>query len=258
MTSDPFDNPLIRLGMAYQASGSGSEAIHAWKAALSEDPDQPAAHFLLGVDACDRGSWEEACGRFIRTFERSPTFVEALNNLGLVYWIQGDFASSTACWEKALARRPRFPSGLLNLGVAHMEAARSPEACRCFERVLSLDPRCSPALNNLGLWFWLEGHAVEAKRCLERAIALDGTAALPLRNLAEIFRLSGQEHEARHCQSLAALGQTGHGHRRGSFEWSLLLVRRIADPLEEIPEPARELQVYELEEDPAGGWSALE
>ncbi|MEO6026779.1 MAG: tetratricopeptide repeat protein [Candidatus Binatia bacterium] len=110
-----------------------------WRDTVRRQPDDPMAHYNLGVALLDAG--------------RPP-------------------AETLPSFEEALRLDPDYPSALDNLGMALNKLDRSEEARRHLERALVLDPDDVVALNNLGIALTRTGHAEQALAPLSRALEL--------------------------------------------------------------------------------------
>lgn len=250
LSSDPFDEPQVRLGMAYAASGSRLEAIAAYYRALEENPDSVAAHFLLGVAACEDAQWEEAFRHCVAAIDRAPALAEPYNNLGVVYFHQQDPASARSCWERAVSVRPRYFEAMANMGVYYCAAGRAAEARSCLEKAVALGGRSASAANNLGVALFRTGQFDDATACFERAIALDPQLAAPLRNLAHIYLCKGQDAEAQSCHNRSAVVARRAAYRIDPFDLILAVSARIGPAPDQEPyEPTDGVVVYELDED---------
>lgn len=248
-SSDPFDEPQVRLGMAYAASGSRAEAIAAYYRALQDNSDSFAAHFLLGVAAVEDAQWEEAFRHFVAAIDRAPAHAEPYNNLGVVYFHQGDRPSARSCFERAISVRPRFSDAVSNLGIFYLATGRTVEAQTCFERAVAMAPRSAVAYNNLGVGLFRAGQFDDATACFERSIGLDAQLAAPLRNLAHIYQCKGQDAEAQSCHNRAAVVRRRSAYRLDPFDVLLPLSERLgAAPGDDAYEPDEEVVVYELDE----------
>lgn len=250
---DPFDTPEIRLGLAYAASGDRSEAIAAFRRALLASPEAYPAHFLLAVSACEEAQWEEAFHHCLAVINRAPALPEPYNNLGVVYWHQGDFAGAQTCWEKALSLNPRHQAAMLNLGLAFLRDGRVEEARTCAERAVGIGPLTASALNNLGVMMVRCGQFVEANDVFAKAAGLDLQLAAPLRNLAHIYSCKGQDTEAQQCHNRAATAGKRSAYLIHPFHLIVHVSRRIGaldaglgDRYEGPDEVAR---VYDLDEE---------
>ena len=210
------------------------------------NPNQ--ALFLLGVNACLQGEWEEAFRRFVTVIGQAPAWPEPYHNLGVVYWHQGDTESAQKSWEKALSLRPRFVEALIGLGLANLTAGRQHEGLRCMERAVAISSRAE-SFNALGVALFCGAQVEDASRCFEKAVSVDSTLSAPLRNLATLFRARGQDAEAQHCLSRAALARDLSGFSMASLYVSVPIARRIGEMTEEeYDAPEAIFTVYDLDE----------
>lgn len=69
---------------------------------------QPTAdqELRFGIDAAQKGLWNEARFRFERAVALDPDNAKALNDLAVAYEHQGDFEKARKSYEKALELKP--------------------------------------------------------------------------------------------------------------------------------------------------------
>ena len=95
------------LGVAYRNKGKLSEAIQAYKDALSRDPENPAV----------------------------------MKNLGDAFYLRKEHTQAVEQYQKALRSNPRFLQAHFSLGLAYYRLGNYQEALEEFETVLKLDPK---------------------------------------------------------------------------------------------------------------------
>jgi tetratricopeptide (TPR) repeat protein len=108
--NDPkHDSALFfnELGVAYRQKGRLSEAIAAYRAALTRDPENPVI----------------------------------MKNLGDAYLLKKEYPSAVEQYEKALQSNPRFHQAHASLGIAYYQMEKYAPALEEFEIVLKLDPQ---------------------------------------------------------------------------------------------------------------------
>ncbi|MEM9458257.1 MAG: tetratricopeptide repeat protein [Myxococcota bacterium] len=165
----------------------------------------------------------------------------SLNNLGLVYWSQGQFDEAKeyheralTIWEQALGiDHPHVAMGLNNLGSVYWSRGEYGDAEVCYERALAIKekllgaehPNMAYGLSNLGAVHASQGEYEEAEHHHERALKILekvlGTehphVASSLNNLGTVYFGQGRYEEAQWCHERAlriqeqALG-TEHPH----------------------------------------------
>ena len=146
------------LGRAWYVRANVREAAAWLDAALTADPDAPAAlratalHYL-GVALDERRHEAEATARFTEALEierelgDEPSVARELNSLGVVQRNSGELEAAEPLFSEALMRRRRLgePAGiataLTNLGILAIDRERLQEAIAYLEEALSLDRR---------------------------------------------------------------------------------------------------------------------
>ncbi len=97
------------------------------KPALESNPDDPKAHYNLGIVLFQKGGVDEAIAHFRKAQEIQPGFAEARNNLGVALLQKGLVDEAVVQFQKALEIRPGFADAADNLGDAAWLLATSPD-----------------------------------------------------------------------------------------------------------------------------------
>jgi|GEM_PF-1460357 len=82
-----------------------------------------------------------------------PDYVEALNNLGMVYIKVRNYGAAEDAITKAIAMAPAFAEAFLNLGAAQRGSKRFEAAEKSWLRVLKIKPQMADAHYNLGILY---------------------------------------------------------------------------------------------------------
>jgi superkiller protein 3 len=95
----PKDARIVNnLGVSYLTGGDFAKAEQAFRAAILLDPDDPAVRNNLGIAVGRQGRYEEAMAEFRRTGSEQA----ALNNLGYLYYLNGEHARAIDNFERSL------------------------------------------------------------------------------------------------------------------------------------------------------------
>ena len=95
----PKDAHIVNnLGVSYLVAGEFEKAEQAFRAAMLLDPDDPATHNNLGLAVGRQGRYDEALAQF-RLVGAEPA---ALNNLGYLYYLNGEHARAIEQFERSL------------------------------------------------------------------------------------------------------------------------------------------------------------
>ena len=93
----------FELGKFYQARGQLVLAAEAFAASIALDPQQLAARNALAVLDARQGRLEQAATALLVLVRDFPEAAQPLNNLGYVYYLQGDLAQASNMLEQAMA-----------------------------------------------------------------------------------------------------------------------------------------------------------
>lgn len=94
----------FELGKFYQARGQLVLAADAFAASIALDPQQLAARNALAVLDARQGRLEQAATALLVLVRDFPEAAQPLNNLGYVYYLQGELAQASSMLEQAMAR----------------------------------------------------------------------------------------------------------------------------------------------------------
>jgi tetratricopeptide (TPR) repeat protein len=90
--------------------------------------------------AIEKKEYQRALALLDRMIDRYPTFAEAWNRRGALYFELGDFEKSLADSERALALNPNHYGAMQGIGVCRLQLGDVAEACRYLRAALKLLP----------------------------------------------------------------------------------------------------------------------
>jgi tetratricopeptide (TPR) repeat protein len=91
-------------------------------------------------DAMEKKEYQRALALLDRMIDRYPTYAEAWNRRGALYFELGDFEKSVADSERALALNPNHYGAMQGIGVCRLQLGDVGEACRYLRAALKLLP----------------------------------------------------------------------------------------------------------------------
>jgi predicted O-linked N-acetylglucosamine transferase (SPINDLY family) len=140
----------VNLGALLQEQSRPDEALAAFDAAVSLDPDYAEAHFNRGVVLQQRGRLDGAIEAYKQSLRLRPDYVEATTNAGIALQELGRLGEAAAAFEHAAKLRPDAAEPHNNLGIALLAGGQAAQAVTAFQRALALKPDYAEAFYNLG------------------------------------------------------------------------------------------------------------
>lgn len=141
---------LLAEGLARQ--GHVAPAVNAAFAALSQDPNDPLMHAVLGDLYLDGDFYDEAISSASRAIELDPDCAPAYLALGLAYDRRGGmWDQAILVWHELAEVRPDLVTAHVQLGEAFSSAAFPEEAIEAWRAAIELDASEPRAMYNLAV-----------------------------------------------------------------------------------------------------------
>jgi tetratricopeptide (TPR) repeat protein len=166
------DNPRAHynLGLALRAAGQEQEAAAEFERTLALQPNHGFAFFELGKGELLASRWTEAARYFDAAVQADPHFVAARVNLGRALTELGRTAEALAQYEAALADEPGAPDIRTNQAALLIQVGRVGEGSAILREVLANSPELAEAHYHLGLALTKSGAAADAEAEFRTAV----------------------------------------------------------------------------------------
>ena len=184
------------LGAVLGATGKKSEALDANQKSVSLSPQDPEAHYNLGVTLQQLSILEEAEASYIQAIALKPDHAKAYCNLGSTLQEMGRLDDAAASYTQAIELKPGYAEAHNNLGGTLKELGKLDEALASLRQAIVLKPGYAKAHNNLGGTLQELGKFGEAEASLRQAIALKPDYAEAHSNLGVTLKELGRLEEA--------------------------------------------------------------
>lgn len=181
MTSNPFAERYLylpSLGFCWILAWTGVQGWNLlsargsrWRFALPIAAGLIATLGMVRIITRNR-DWRDNITFYTATLAVSPDAYYIHNNLGTVYWAQGNIAAAKSEWRTALRLAPTSEYALHNLGLAANEEKHYSEAEALLLRALEIRPNYSDAHLDLGKTYEATGRLPEAEAQLRAAESL--------------------------------------------------------------------------------------
>ena len=157
----------------------------------------------------EQGKYRTAERQYQTVLAKDPTNLDALSNLGVVYFRTGKIRSAETTLKKARAIAPNDDFVLTTLGIVHYRQSRFDDALKELRKAIEINPNSATAHNYLGIAASQKGRQQEAEREMLQAIAKDPNYADAHFNLAVLLittQPSSRELAREHYARATALG----------------------------------------------------
>jgi Flp pilus assembly protein TadD len=188
------------------ASGKSNATATAAPKALPNELQEVAVAARKNVE---QGKYRTAEKEYQTVLAKDPKNLDALSNLGVVYFRTGKIRSAESTLKKALAIAPNDDFVLTTLGIVHYRQSRFDDALKELRKAIELNPNSATAHNYLGITASQKGRQQEAEKEMLQAIAKDPNYADAHFNLAVILittQPSSRELAKEHYARATALG----------------------------------------------------
>jgi hypothetical protein len=115
---DTLAAAYYRLGRVYQERGELDQALNAYTHAIARNPKAPDSRIAAAVIHAQQGRLAQAKAMLLAVCTDYPSLDQALNNLGYVYYLEGDYEAATQAFRTVLARDPGSERARNNLRLA--------------------------------------------------------------------------------------------------------------------------------------------
>lgn len=133
-----------RLGRYHQDHGDLALALTAYTYAIARDPKGADARIAAAVIHAQQGRLPQARAMLLAVCAEHPDLVQPRNNLGYVYYLQGEYAAATEAFRQVLTMEPANERARNNLALAENAGTRHLAAVT--QTMLAPAPAPAPAM----------------------------------------------------------------------------------------------------------------
>ena len=116
------------------------QALEVGQRLVSEYPDQPLIHNVLGAVCARLRDYESAIAHYTNAVQLKPDYAEAYNNLGAAFNDIGRHEDAIASYRSAIKFEPKFFEAYNNLGNALTDSDRVDEAISSYSAAIKIKP----------------------------------------------------------------------------------------------------------------------
>ncbi|MGV7208250.1 protein kinase domain-containing protein [Oxalobacteraceae bacterium A2-2] len=196
-----------QLALAYTAlafvqlvRGDTQKAMLTIDRALSLDPNEAMAWYVkIGILQRTR-RYKEQRAQIDLAIQRFPQERNFIDQLGVLFYVQGDYASAEQAFRRSLLLAPDASFAYANMSAALLRQGREDDALHTLQQGLQIRPS-SVLYSNLGTTLFARGDYVAAASAFEHAVSASRggpNVALKWANLADTLRwIPGRMEDSR-------------------------------------------------------------
>ncbi len=162
---------LMAKGQQLLERGAYSEAVTAFRAVVSREPQNFEAQFNLAFAYLQWGRYSNAVTEFKNALKYQPSNSEIWSNLAIAYENLGQSDNAIGALLKAVQYNPGNITARINLAAMYHNANQFQKAIAHYKEAVAIDGSNEEALTNLAKCLVSIGKFSEAKQYLMRAIA---------------------------------------------------------------------------------------
>ncbi|MEA2709821.1 MAG: protein O-GlcNAc transferase, partial [Phycisphaerales bacterium] len=197
-----IDEPL-NTAIAHHQAGRLAQAEQIYRKILRQQPNHPAALYLLGRVAAQTGYLDHAATLLARATIIDPANADCLGVLGEVFEQLNRMDDALAAYRAAVAIRPDWVEVLNNLGHLLLLSGRAGEAIDAYQSALRHRPDLAETHSNLAEAFRSQSRMYESADAARTAIRLRPDMPAAHGNLGNALHALGQYEEAIDCHRAA-------------------------------------------------------
>ena len=168
-------------------------------------------HFNSGVHFYNQRELSKAIQAYHKVIEMDPAYIEAYNNLGIIYQKVGDFENALKSYQKSVEINPQYEKAYNNLGILFLLKDRYEEAVEAFQKALAINSNNIESHINLGILFKKKGEWEKAIESYQKALAINPLHRETHYNMALLYeQLENIELAIGHYQTFIQLSSRTH------------------------------------------------
>ncbi len=190
---------LADMGNAMAAEGNTRGGLQKLLQAAKLDPDNADIYQQIALVFRSLGDYQLSLIYFRKALELRPQFPEAVNNMGTVYLLMGDWNKAINCFKEAAAdikyETPQYAYN--NMGLAYFKMGDTQKAIANYETALRLSRSYAAVYLNLARLYEKKGDLIEAEANYREAILYRPKDPLGHMGLAKLLMKQGKTEDAK-------------------------------------------------------------
>ena len=176
--------------------GHPSEAVTALQEVLPRDPDNPVAHYHLGVAFDQLGNPTRAGNEWREAIRLKPDMIEAQRSLASAALRRGDWNALSEAAGAISAAQPNLPDGYALQAIAEINLKRRDQAETNIQKAIEVAPKNPIGYTQLGAMRLLENRYPDAEKAYQKVLELSPDSSDGLNGLMRVYLAQNNPDQA--------------------------------------------------------------
>ena len=146
---------------------------------------------LMAISLKNLGDYDNAISYFKKSIEINPHYVDAINNLGNLYFNLERFKEALETYSKAIEINPEFSEGYSNRSSTFLKLQNIEAAKLDIDLAIKFNPKSYKAWFNKGNILRITNDKKEAIECLKKSISIEKNYSEAHANLSSLYEELG-------------------------------------------------------------------
>ena len=186
----------FNLGVALKSSGQAELAANSYRQAVALKPDYVEAYNNLGGTLKDLGQLDSAITCYLHAIRIQPHVALTHNNLGTIFKDIGDINAAIASYRKALDIQPNYAEAYSNIGNAQKQLGDYDSALKSYRKALEIKPDYAEVYSNIGSLFKETEQSDESSKSYLKALEISPVCDSAMLGLADLCAIDGKMQES--------------------------------------------------------------
>lgn len=197
LKADPHDNDaLLYRGQLEIQAGDANGATGTLQTVITNDPNNAAAHYELGIAFQKLGNLERAEAEWLNAVRLRPDLFDAQRSLALLAMRQGDMNTLEPAATQMIRLQPASQEGYALRALSHINRQRYTAAEEDIRKAIELDPQSHLAYVERGNLKFVQKQYSEAGKAYQDALDRDPNSTDALRGLMNTYLAQNQVDKA--------------------------------------------------------------
>ncbi len=197
LKANPHDvEALVYKAQVHLRQNDAAGAVDSLQTALSNDPDNAAAHYQLGLAFAQQHNDAQAESQWREAVRISPDLTDAQRALAALALRRGDIDALAQIAQQIITAQPYSPDGFIFKGIADVAHQKYSDAQQDAQQAMQRAPQSPAPYVQLGNIQLLQKHYAEAEKFYQQALDKDPSSAEGLSGLMNTYFVEKQFDKA--------------------------------------------------------------